>query len=356
MPEATSFPPLPFPQSVQAHLRATLKRHGKKLWWMHSAYALALGISVIVFAQRGFEHARMLAVTIGAAWLLVVLFFRVFRAPKALASERSGTPQGFGFYAMTYALKNLYQGMLFFLVPFYYKATTLDSANVGFAVLLAGCALLSTIDIVFDRVLMRFRILASLFHGLTLFACLNLVVPALFPETRTLAALLAATMLAVISFFTLHVRGAWLRKPAIVVLLAGFFFASIAGAYMGRRFLPPVPMHITHAAVGPAIRADGQLTMEVTSLDRASLQRLVAITDVVLPAGKGDRLSHVWRQNGEEVWRNLEQTTPVPGAQGGVRIRSVLSRIPKDAVGSWSVDVETDDGQLVGRTRFRVVP
>ncbi len=36
------------------------------------------GITVVTFAQKGFDHARWLAVTASAAWLLVVLFFRLF--------------------------------------------------------------------------------------------------------------------------------------------------------------------------------------------------------------------------------------------------------------------------------------
>ena len=80
--------------------------------------------------------------------------------------------------------------MLFFLLPFYWKSTTLDAADVWFVGLLGTCAVLSTLDIVFDRVLMRWRWIASVFHGITLFGCLNLVIPALFPDTRTLYSLL----------------------------------------------------------------------------------------------------------------------------------------------------------------------
>jgi hypothetical protein len=105
---------------------------------------------------------------------------------------------------MTYVLKNLYQGMLFFLLPFYWKSASLDAPNRWFAILLSGCAVLSTLDLVFDRVLMRWRTLASLFYGVTLFACLNLVVPALFPHTRTLFTLLFAAGISVVGFSTLH--------------------------------------------------------------------------------------------------------------------------------------------------------
>ena len=68
------------------------------------------------------------------------------RASRSASSSRRGgrrarsrrrTPKTrVRFYVMTYALKNLYQGMLFFLLPFYWKSTTLDAANGWFVILL----------------------------------------------------------------------------------------------------------------------------------------------------------------------------------------------------------------------------
>ena len=46
----------------------------------------------------------------------------------------------------------------------------------------------------------------------------------------------------------------------------------------------------------------------------------------------------------------------MPGPAGSVRLRSRLSgdNLPALLVGAWSVDVETEDGQLVGRATFVV--
>ncbi|MGH7297684.1 MAG: DUF5924 family protein, partial [Polyangiaceae bacterium] len=203
------------PMRLTTRVRRFLRDHGRKLWWLHSAYALALGAGVVAFAHKGFEHARWLAVSLGLAWMLVVLVFRLF-SPGGSAGvrglESSDAKTRVRFYVMTYALKNLYQGMLFFLLPFYWKSATLDARDVWFVGLLGACAVLSTLDIVFDRVLMRWRWLASSFHGFTLFGCLNLVIPALFPDTRTLWSLLAAAGIAVVGFWTLHVTARVLQK------------------------------------------------------------------------------------------------------------------------------------------------
>ncbi len=336
--------------------RAFLRAHGRKLWWLHSAYALLLGCSVIAFAQKGFEHARWLSVSLGAAWLLVVAIFRLGAAHAAHAAVASAKVK-LRFFVMTYVLKNLYQGMLFFLLPFYWKSVTLSSSNVWFFALLVVIAVLSTMDLVFDRVLMRWVFMGSLFHGLTLFACLNLVIPALLPETRTLVTLLSAAGAAVLGFWTIHLRASLLRDVRYLALLVFSLGLGVGGAYALRREIPPVPMYVSSGAVGPTLLPDGRLAMEVTSLHAAVLREVIAVTDVVVPGGKGDRLVHVWRHDGVDLHRAPEETSRVEGPSGTVRLRSALfaESLPDELVGPWSVDVETDDGQLVGRVSFRVL-
>jgi hypothetical protein len=339
-----------------------MKRHGRKLWWLHSAYALGLGITVVTFAQKGFDHARWLAVTASAAWLLVVLFFRLFGSGRQQSHAHAAPKVKLRFFAMTYALKNLYQGMLFFLLPFYWKSTTFDSPNAWFVVLLGACALLSTLDIVFDRVVFKFRALASVFHGVALFGCLVLIVPALFPDTRTLTSLLTATAITVIAFWTIHMDLEMLRDKRWLAIFAATLGAAVGIAYEGRTAVPPVPMYLAHGAVGPMLLPDGRLGMEVRDLHPSVIDKLIAITDVVVPGGKGDRLVHVWRHDGNEVHRATETTLHVPPAgeskdKGTIRLRSALTdrELPARLVGSWSIDVETQDGQLVGRVSFTVL-
>jgi hypothetical protein len=222
---------------------------------------------------------------------------------------------------------------------------------------LAACAVISTLDIVFDRVLMRWRWLGSTFHALTLFACLNLVIPALLPDTRTLWSLLAAAAIAVVSFWTLHVTLQQLRKKVTFAFFALTLVAGVGAADLARSAIPPVPMYVSSAAVGPKQLADGRLAMEVKALHPSVIQELIAVTDVVVPGGKGDRLRHVWLQGGHEVHRTTEETSRIDGPKGVVRLRSSLTDrdLPADLVGSWRVDVETEDGQLVGRAEFEVV-
>ena len=115
-------------------------------------------------------------------------------------------------------------------------------------------------------------------------------------------------------------------------------------------------MYVSSAAVGPEQLPDGRLAMEVKTLHPSVIQELIAVTDVVVPGGKGDRLRHVWLQDGHEVHRTSEETSRIDGPKGVVRLRSSLTDkdLPADLAGPWRVDVETEDGQLVGRAEFEV--
>ena len=66
----------------------------------------------------------------------------------------------------------LFAGAAPILLPFYWQSATLMSAQAGFIGVVGACALLSTLDVVFDRFVMRWRVLASMFHAFILFGTL----------------------------------------------------------------------------------------------------------------------------------------------------------------------------------------
>jgi hypothetical protein len=332
-----------------------LKRHERKIWWLHTAYALGLGAFVATLAQKGLERARFLAIALGVAWLLFILFFKFFGTGARQDFMTAWPGARRRFFVMTYILKNLFQTMLFFLLPFYWKSSTWDGKNWWFVFLVGGCAMLSTLDLVFDRLLMRFKLVASIFYAVTLFGSLNLIIPALSPDTSALRTLMVAAGVTVAAFWMLHVPvSAMLHKgplAAFVLCLGG----GLTVAYFGREAVPPVPMHVAHGGVGAALTADGTLATEVVAIHEDHFGDLIAVTEVSV-LGSGDRLYHVWRHDDAVVQSVAE---PWPRAEPGattVRIQSELpaGRHPSGPEGDWSVDVETEEGQLVGRVAFRV--
>ncbi|MBC8073230.1 MAG: DUF2914 domain-containing protein [Deltaproteobacteria bacterium] len=343
------------PPTGLARAKAVVAKYGRMIWWLHSFYALGLGAFVVRFAQKGFAHARFLTISLALAWVVLILFFRFFGSGASQNVE--GRSAKLRFFVMTYVLKNMYQGMLFFLLPFYWRSITLGSPNQWFIVGLGVCAGLATLDVVFDRMLMKWKLTASAFYFFTLFACLNLVIPALLPNTRSAISLTMAAAVSALAFASMHMPARLAGKPSGVVLLVLGTFGAIAGSYYGRAAVPPVAMQLEHGGVGPTLLPDGRLTIEASSLHVSLIRELYAVTDVMLPGGKGDRLFHIWRKGEEEIQRSTNVDIHPYGAQGTVRVQSKLAsdKLPADIVGDWTVDVMTEDGQLVGRAPFTVI-
>jgi hypothetical protein len=341
--------------AAPAGLRGFWKRHHGKLWWIHSAWALTLGVIVMAFAAKGFAYSRWLLLSLVAIWAVTFLVFRIFGVGRA--RKLDGVTTKLGFFVMTYVLKNLYQTMLFFLLPFYFKATTFSSRNAVFFGLLALCAFLSTMDVIFDRVVMRWRSVAAVFNAITLFACLNVSLPALLPSLRSSWVVLWAAGITVVVFWLFHVPLRVLRHPVGLIVFALCIAGGVAGAWYGRAAIPPVPNYVKSGEVGPALRPDGRLASNLDAIEVDKLETLYAEFDVVVPTGEAGDLRIAWRCGGKALRGEAPATTYHAGpTKGIVRMRSRLARdrMPLDPVGRWSVEVVTDEGRLVGRRTFEV--
>lgn len=336
---------------LMGRARAFLDKHHQKLWWLHSAYALALGAFVATFAAKGLAYVRWLLLFVVVAWFIIVAVFRLVGSGR---DQSLSTPrQKLHFLLMTYVLKNLYQGMLFFLLPFYWKTSTAGTPTTWFLGLLMACAALATLDVIFDRVLMRWRLLASLYYGMALFACLNLAVPALLGLPAVYSLALAAAG-ATIGFWTLHFGLRQLRRLPVALVFFFTVLLAVGGLHAARRAIPPVPLTLVDAAVGPRLLPDGRLALEVTALHEDLMNQMIAVTDVLTLTPTEEQFVHVWRHFDQEVLR-LTPTRSIADPDR-IRLRSTLQaeQLPENRAGPWTVDVETEHGQLVGRFGFQV--
>ncbi len=341
---------------IRLILKEFVKKNEKVIWWLHTTYALSLGAFVATFAAKGFERARMLTLSLGAAWLLVVFFFRFFGTGAQQDFMTAWPGMRRRFFIMSYLMKNLFQGMLFYLLPFYWKSASIEAKTYVIVGLLSACAILSTLDLVFDRVLLRFKLASSFFFALTLFGCANLVIPALLPNTPIITTYLVATGLSLATFMLFHMPLAWLRKPVGAGVFAGVIVVGVVFAYVGRRAMPPVPLTLKEAGVGPSLREDGSLSMEIRTLRPGKVGDLYAVTDVQV-VGNGEHFRHVWKKGDRKLDHESADAAPAK-EKNVIRVASKLpiAELPDEPEGKYTVDVVTDGDQVVGRVVFEIKP
>jgi hypothetical protein len=332
-----------------------LQRLAHKFFWLHSLGALSFGVVVMLFARKGLDYADAVMIVLGVSWLLVFVAFRFIVGARNRRPDEKLTRKGLRLLT-NYVIKQLYQQMYFFLVPLYALSATwsLTSANWWLVPILLLCAVLSTMDLIFDNFIMEHRFVASAMYGLCMFGVLNVILPLTlglghFPALLAAAAATAPT----VALLTFELR-AVVSARGIVWTLA-MTAALVTGAYYGRAAIPPVPTALAAAAVGHGAPGAYECVPGPREEIRADqLDQLRCVTRVAAPGGLREPLVHVWRHRGEVRFRIDPVPMAVDACGEGV-LRSEIASLPDDPLGLWSCTVETEAGQLVGRVSWKVV-
>lgn len=319
--------------------------------WGISIASLVGGVLTLFVFRRGLPHIGWIVGYVLLLWLLVAV---LVQARDTLQASDKRAHQ-LVLTATEYTVQTLYHGVLLFLLPAYWAATTLSSPNVVLLVLLAALALLATIDPWYRAIVQWSPWFGYVFFVVSMFGALNLALPLV--GVPPFAALLIAAWLAVVGL-TPAVRRArqWRWITAVVVTTIG---GLAAAAVIGRWcvVVPPAPMFLARAELSWTVGTLDSLEPVAGAIRATDLHErgLVARTAIYAPAGLRQPVEHVWRRDGRII--NVVQLTPVQGGRReGFRTFSRKAAFPSDSVGRWSVDVTTEAGQLIGRLRFRVVP
>ena len=319
--------------------------------WGISIASLVGGVLTLFVFRRGLPHVGWIVGYLLLLWLLVAVLVQA--RDTLQASDRRA--HRLVLTATEYTVQTLYHGVLLFLLPAYWAATTLSSPNAVLLVLLAALALLATIDPWYRALVHPWPWFGYVFFVVSMFAAMNLALPLV--GVPPFAALLIAAWLAVVGL-TPAVRRArqWRWITAVVVTtIAGLAAAAVIGRWCV--VVPPAPMFLARAELGWTVGTLDSLEPVAGAIRATDLHErgLVAHTAIYAPAGLRQPVEHVWRRDGRII--NVVRLTPVQGGRReGFRTFSRKTAFPSDSVGRWSVDVTTESGQLIGRLRFRVVP
>lgn len=314
------------------------------LWWLHSAYALLFGLVVMWLGARNFTYMRLVVFHITFIWLtslfLPAVVNRSWLSPESQERVR---------LLINYFNKNFYQQLLFFIVPIYYASTTFGSRNTVFLLLLALSAVLSTLDIVYDRYVSTRWALTTLFFVFNLFVSINVLLPVLW-SISNYRALWISAVLALGGFASMLYRLSGLRGTSAKLLLGGAALLLLAIIEVFAPFIPPAPLCLASAEFGRSIQSL-QITTPLASIPSGQ-GKIIALTAIKAPMGLEEKVRHRWYLDGRLLYvSNYYSVTG--GRRDGYRIWTQITW--KDTLKGrfLVVDVETQGGQLIGRARLK---
>ncbi|MNZ36455.1 DUF5924 family protein [Pseudomonas alkylphenolica] len=304
------------------------------------------GIASFILVDRQEGLASWIAIVMLISWIWLMLentFTQLFT--KVFKRE---IPQPL----LRYATQMIHQESLFFVLPFFFVTTTWNSGQLVFTGLLGAAGLISIIDPLYYKWLAPRRWLFLALHTLTLFAALLTALPIILHLTTSQSfklALVTAMLLSFPSLASSFPIQHWRRGIMLVVLT----LAVGASGWMLRSWVPPATLWMTDVAVSTQLenRTPGKSLSEVKASEiRAGLYAFTAIN---APRGLNERIYHVWQFNGKEVDRIALDIHG--GRKEGYRAWTHKQNFPANPVGRWQVRVLTEDGQVIGVLRFRVV-
>ena len=317
--------------------------------WGISFASLTGGIVTLFVFRRGLPHVAWI---IGYLLILWLLFALLTQVRHALQRSRRRSHQ-FVSTAVDYTVQTLYHGLLLFVLPAYYAASTLTSVNVVFVALLAALVLLATFDPWYNAIVHPRPWLGGVFFVVSIFAALNVALPLL--GVRLYVALLLSAWTATVAL-TPAIRRAldWTWSVAFVATAAaGLAAALVVG--IGCIAIPPAPLFVSRADIRWNVGTIDSLepVTDAIRVDELRQRGLTAFTAIYAPAGLRQPVAHVWKQDGRV--QDIVRLTAAGGRREGYRTFSRKTSFPANPLGRWTVDVMTTSGQLIGRLSFRVV-
>lgn len=305
------------------------------------------GVGSFILVDRQASLASWIAVLLLVSWVWLMLESTLTRLFTRTFKREIPQP------LLRYATQMIHQESLFFVLPFFFITTTWNSGQSIFTGLLGAAGLVSIIDPLYYRWLAPRRWLFMALHTLTLFAALLTALPIILHLTTAQSFKLALIIAMALSFPSLVSSfpvSNWRRGVALVIIT----LAVGGGGWLLRSWVPPATLWMTEVAVSTEVinREPGD-SLDKIAASRIRSSGLYAYTAINAPRGLNERIYHVWQKDGQEVDRIALDIHG--GRKEGYRAWTHKQNFPPNPVGRWQVRVLTEDGQVIGVLRFKVV-
>lgn len=302
---------------------------------------------------------------------LIVLTGRLGVAPAA-AKEEGSAPAGLArvliqarpYYPM--ASQFLLGGLFSAYAVFYSRSATLTSTGIFFGLLIL---LLVGNEFLRDR-LSNIRLLVSL-YAVVCFAFFTFFLPVMTGHMNTVVFVIGAVLSTVVILRVVQLiyrdnpdrsaretMGVTGPAVALIAVLVGFYTLN---------WIPPVPLSLKFGGMYHEITRTGdqfELSFEKqwyqvwkrSDTTYPANQPIYCFTAVFAPVDLNTTIHHHWyfRPNDSRPFTHADRI-PIKisgGREGGYRAYSFKQRLDP---GDWRVDVETEDGRVIGRVSVEVV-
>jgi heme/copper-type cytochrome/quinol oxidase subunit 4 len=330
------------PQSIRA-LWALIHLHRGLLWWGHSLYALALGVGFMWVGSRHHTFLRIAGFHIVFIWTTSLVLARASRGEETIRPWWRWLRLG-----INYVNKNFYQQILFFILPIYYASATGWSRNMTFVALLAVSAVLSTIDVIYDRHLSTRPLLSASFFAFNLFACVNVALPVLWSISNA-TSLRVATVSAVVGFVSIARRPSEFARRATWMWTGVGAVVVLFGVDLSRPLIPPAPLRLANTSFGLSLdRRAFRLNSPVETLSSDWSGRVYAVTGLLAPLGLRDNVVLHWYRDGRPDFSSTAHDIVGGRSEGYLLWTSTrVATTTRDT--ALRLEVVTESGQLIGR-------
>jgi len=308
-------------------------------------YLLVLGVLIVLTGRLGIEPAPdskvLTSLSPFARWML--------RARP--------------YYPM--ASQFLLGGLFSAYAIFYSRSATLTSTAIFFALLVA---LLVGTEFLRDR-LSNLRLLVSL-YALVCFAFFTFFLPVMTGLMNAAIFLVGAGLSAVVTFRVVQLiyrnNPDRSRREAVGVTVPAFALIGLLVGFYFLNWIPPVPLSLKFGGIYHEVKKTGdqfELSFEkqwYQAWKRSddtfpANEPVYCFTAVFAPVDLNTTVYHHWyfRPNDGKPFTHADRI-PIKisgGREGGYRAYTFKQRLDP---GDWRVDVETEDGRIIGRVSVRV--